>query len=118
MLKKIKETTKGVGYLLRKMASAATPTQEITVDGDHWHIKTITTFKTTELDFKIGEPFEETTGDGRKVKATCTLDGQKLTHEQKGEPSSIITREFDGTKMNMVLTTKNVECTRKYEKLE
>ena len=49
------------------MASAATPTQEITVDGDHWNIKTITTFKTTELDFKIGESFVETTGDGRKV---------------------------------------------------
>ena len=53
---------------MRKMANAATPTQEIKIDGDKWSIKTSTTFKTTDISFKIDEEFDETTGDGRKIK--------------------------------------------------
>lgn len=57
----------------RKLAAAATPITEITQDGDTWNIKTTTTFKTTEIQFKLGEEFDETTGDGRecKVKKQC-----------------------------------------------
>jgi len=46
------------------MANNATPTTEITKNGDEWNIKTITTFKTTEIKFKLGEPFDEETADG------------------------------------------------------
>ena len=53
---------------MRKLGGSVKPTQEISVDGDKWHIKTITTFKTTELKFTLNEPFEETTADGRTVK--------------------------------------------------
>lgn len=45
----------GVGFMLRKMAATATPTCEITQAGDEWNIKTMTTFKTTEIKFKVGE---------------------------------------------------------------
>ena len=54
--------------MMRKLGGSVKPTQEISVDGDKWHIKTITTFKTTELKFTLNEPFEETTADGRTVK--------------------------------------------------
>ena len=43
------------------------PTVEITEDGGEFELKTITTFKTTTIKFKLGEPFEEETADGRKV---------------------------------------------------
>lgn len=56
---------------MRKMGNAATPTVEITKDGDTYTMKTITTFKTTEIKFKLGEEFEETTADGRVVKVRC-----------------------------------------------
>ena len=60
----------GVGLVMRKMANMAKPTIEISVDGDNWTIKTITTIKTTEITFKLNEEFNETTADGRKVKVT------------------------------------------------
>lgn len=50
------------------MANTATPVQEITVNGDEWNIKTSTTFKSTDIKFKLGEEFIEETADGRKVK--------------------------------------------------
>lgn len=59
--------------VLRKMASTATPTTEISQDGDSWNIKTMTTFKTTEIKFKLGEEFDEVTADGRKCKVNAQL---------------------------------------------
>jgi hypothetical protein len=56
---------------MRKMAATATPTTEISQggpNGDEWTIKTSTTFKTTEIKFKLGEEFDEETADGRKCK--------------------------------------------------
>ena len=58
----------GVGLVMRKLGGSVKPTQEITVDGDNWHIKTITTFKTSELKFTLNQPFDENTADGRTVK--------------------------------------------------
>lgn len=50
------------------MGNAAVPTVEITMSDDGvYQLKTITTFKTTCISFKLGEPFEEETADGRKV---------------------------------------------------
>ena len=56
--------------VLRKLASVAKPSTEITVDGDDWNLKTLSTVKNTEISFKLGEPFDETTGDGRNVKVS------------------------------------------------
>lgn len=53
---------------MRKMGNAATPTVEITEEDGTYTLKTTTTFKTTEVKFKLGEEFEETTADGRVVK--------------------------------------------------
>lgn len=73
----------GVGAVMRKLAATATPTTEITQSGDEWRIKTMTTFKTTDIKFKLGQEFDEETGDGRKCKSTITLEGNKLVHKQK-----------------------------------
>ena len=56
--------------VLRKLASVAKPSMEITVDGDTCHLKTLSTVKNTEISFKMGEQFDETTGDGRNVKVS------------------------------------------------
>ena len=53
---------------MRKMGNQAKPSQEIIVDGDNVTIKTSSTFKNTEVSFKLGEAFDETTADGRKMK--------------------------------------------------
>ena len=54
--------------MMRKMGNAATPTVIIEKADDTYSLKTITTFKTTEIKFKLDEEFEETTADGRVVK--------------------------------------------------
>src|SRR5699024_10012870 len=53
------------------LAKTSKPTIEITLDGDEYTIKTITTLKTTEIKFKLGEEFEENRMDGVKVKVSC-----------------------------------------------
>lgn len=58
----------GVGIMLRKLGSTAKPTVEFSVNGDEWTFKTISTLKTTEVKFKLGEEVTETTLDGRECK--------------------------------------------------
>ena len=38
-----------------------------------------------ELKFKLGEPFDETTPDGREVTAVCTLEDGKIVSVQKAK---------------------------------
>lgn len=60
----------GVNPMLRKMAVAAAskPHVEIHQNGERFHIITSTPLRTTEIDFTIGEEFDEETVDGRKCK--------------------------------------------------
>lgn len=56
--------------MLRKVAGAAAakPHVEIRQDGEQFYIKTSTSVRTTEINFRIGEEFDEETVDGRKCK--------------------------------------------------
>merc|ERR1719228_1535493 len=101
------------------MGNKATPVVDIAQEGDTYSLKTTTTFKTTEIKFKIGEEFEETTADGRVVKATITEDGSKWTHSQKGdaekkEKDSVITREFTDKEMIMECKVDDIISKRVY----
>lgn len=58
----------GVGMVMRKLGATVKPKQIITVTGTTWNIKTQSTVKNTEIEFNLGEEFDETTADGRKVK--------------------------------------------------
>uniref|UniRef100_A0A3Q4H2E0 Fatty acid binding protein 3, muscle and heart n=1 Tax=Neolamprologus brichardi TaxID=32507 RepID=A0A3Q4H2E0_NEOBR len=58
----------GVGFATRKVANLTKPTTIISVDGDTVTLKTQSTMKNTELSFKLGVEFDETTADDRKVK--------------------------------------------------
>lgn len=59
--------------MTRKAGGLAKPTTEIKQDGDVWTIDTKSTFKNTHIEFKLGEEFQETTADGRKVMVRLTL---------------------------------------------
>jgi len=74
-----------VNFLLRKAATVSTPVCEIYEEDGGWMIKTSTTLKTMELKFKLGEPFDETTPDGREVTAVCTLEDGKIISVQKAK---------------------------------
>ena len=61
--------------MLRKIAVAAAskPAVEIKQEGDTFYIKTSTTVRTTEINFKIGDEIEEQTVDGRPCKVRAGM---------------------------------------------
>uniref|UniRef100_A0A1A9X470 Lipocalin/cytosolic fatty-acid binding domain-containing protein n=1 Tax=Glossina brevipalpis TaxID=37001 RepID=A0A1A9X470_9MUSC len=87
-------TATGVGIVLRKMGNTVSPTVELKLDGEKYTLTTSSTFKTSAITFQLGVEFDEETLDGRKVKSICTMDGDTLIQEQKGDKPSTIIREF------------------------
>ena len=53
---------------VQNLAGSAKPRIIISADGDKISIKTQSAFKNSEISFKLGEEFDETTIDNRKVK--------------------------------------------------
>jgi hypothetical protein len=108
-----------VGFMMRKLGAMAKPNVSISLDGDVWTLKTVTTFKTSETIFKLGEEFEETTADGRKVMTTVVLqDDGKLVQEQKGNVPSTITREMlDENTLVCTCVAKDVTSKRVYKRV-
>lgn len=106
----------GVGTIMAKVGSTAKPTLHISIDGDTWTLKSETTFKTSKVEFKLGQEFDETTVDDRQMKTTFTLDGNKLTQDQKGAIPSTIIREVNGDKMVVTCKAGDVVATRHYVK--
>ncbi|XP_034016475.1 fatty acid-binding protein, heart [Thalassophryne amazonica] len=109
----------GVGLPLRKMGLFAKPSTIISLDGDVVKVRTESTFKNTEITFKLGEEFDEKTADDRHVKSTVEIDDGKLVHVQKwdGKETSLV-REVNGNKLTLTLTIGEVKCTREYEKAQ
>jgi len=109
--------TLGVGFVMRKMATASKPTVEINNEGDDYSIKTTTTFKTSEIKFKIDEEFEETRLDGVIVKTKISKDGNKLIQQQFGDKPCEIMREVDGDCLKTICTCGDVVSTRTYKRV-
>ncbi|KAM8833534.1 fatty acid binding protein 7, brain, a [Synchiropus picturatus] len=107
----------GVGFATRQVGNVTKPTVVISQDGDKVVVKTLSTFKNTEISAKLGEEFDETTPDDRRVKSTFSMDGDKFVHEQKwdGKQSTFV-REIKDGKMVMTLTFEGVVAVRTYEK--
>lgn len=65
----IPHCVEGVGFATRQMGNMAKPNLVISVDdAGVVSMKSESTFKTTEIKFKLDEEFDETTADGRKTK--------------------------------------------------
>merc|ERR1712176_753892 len=113
-----------VNFLLRKAATVSTPTLEVTEAGGEWTITTATTLKTMTLKFKLGEEFDETTPDGREVKALVTFDNGKIvtvqTAKEEGQKSTKSTREMNGADeliYTMTVDGSDVVCVQKFKRL-
>ncbi|KAM9824158.1 fatty acid-binding protein, heart [Neosynchiropus ocellatus] len=109
----------GVGFATRKLGNMTKPTTIISVDGDKVTVKTQSTIKNTELSFTLGEEFDETTADDRKVKSIVKIEDGKMVHIQRwdGKETSLV-REVNGNALTLTLTLGAVVCTRRYEKAE
>ncbi|XP_011204530.1 probable fatty acid-binding protein [Bactrocera neohumeralis] len=105
----------GVGMVMRKMGNSVSPTVELKKDGETYTFTTTSTFKTSSINFKLGQEFDEETLDGRKVKSVITLEGNKLVQEQKGDKPSTIIREFTDSELVTTLTINGVKSVRLYK---
>jgi hypothetical protein len=111
----------GVGVLLRKMGNTLKPDFIVSKDDDGvWKMLTSSTFKSTEVSFKEGVEFDETTADDRAVKATITFDGEKMIHAQtdpaNAANNTVIERFVDGGKLSTVVKCGDLVATRIYFK--
>ncbi len=93
----------GVGFISRKAGNSMKPTVTVTkLDDEKYRMKSASTFKTTEFTFTLGEEFEETTPDGRKVKSTITMDGNVMKQVQVADKTTYIDRSIEGDMMKTV----------------
>lgn len=60
----------GVGFATRQVGNVTKPTVIISQEGDKVVVRTQSTFKNTEISFKLGEEFDETTADDRNCKVS------------------------------------------------
>ncbi|MBZ3873945.1 Myelin P2 protein [Sciurus carolinensis] len=88
----------GVGLATRKLGNLAKPSVIISKKGDYITIRTESAFKNTEITFKLGQEFEETTADNRKTKSIVTLERGSLNQVQKwdGKETTIKRKLVDG----------------------
>ena len=69
------------------MGNFTKPSTIISVEGDKVTLVTSSTVKTTQISFKLGEEFDETTADSRNVK----VRGQKPNQDISEGKTSIFT---------------------------
>uniref|UniRef100_A0A803KBZ0 Fatty acid-binding protein 3 n=1 Tax=Xenopus tropicalis TaxID=8364 RepID=A0A803KBZ0_XENTR len=116
-VKVIENGAKGVGFATRQIGNVTKPTTIISLDGDKVKVQTQSTFKNTEVSFKLNEEFDECTADDRKCKSFVTIEDGKMKHVQKWDgKETILIREVDGDKLVLTLTLGDVVSTRHYEK--
>ncbi|KAI9536588.1 hypothetical protein NQZ68_032383 [Dissostichus eleginoides] len=108
----------GVGFATRQMGNMAKPNLVISVDDAGMvSMKSETTFKTTEIKFKLNEEFDETTADGRKTKTLITCENGKLVQQQTWEDKkTTLEREIQDGKLTAKCVMDDVVAVRTYEK--
>lgn len=120
----------GVDWFKRSIACTLYPLQKISQDPatEEISMDTITTFKSTYTKFKLNEPWEEYTGDGRTTTTVTSVDGRKLVKVQTPDPSTgyhstTEVRDFseDGELMTMTMWVNDkpeIKSVRVYRRKE
>uniref|UniRef100_A0A8C5Y298 Fatty acid binding protein 9 n=2 Tax=Microcebus murinus TaxID=30608 RepID=A0A8C5Y298_MICMU len=108
----------GVDAAVRNAAGSVKPTVSISAKGEKVTIRMESSFKNTEISFKLGEEFDETTADNRKVKSIVTIDNGSMIQVQKwlGKETTIKRKIADG-KMVVECIMNNIVSTKIYEKV-
>ncbi|XP_078000879.1 fatty acid-binding protein, brain-like [Glandiceps talaboti] len=111
----------GVNFMLRGMMSSVSPTLQIHQSGDEFVVRTVTTMKTREQQFTVGQVFEETHWGGDTKRSLATFDDGKLVIKSADDPENnpIIQREVvgdDGTDLIMTLQKGDVVANRYFKK--
>ncbi|XP_007572745.1 fatty acid binding protein 4b [Poecilia latipinna] len=108
----------GMSFATRQMGNLAKPNLIISVADDGViSIKAESTLKTTSIQFKLNEEFDETTADGRNAKSIFTLENGKLMQKQSWEgKTTTLEREVQDGKLTAKCIMDDVVAVRTYEK--
>ena len=116
-----------INFLFIKAAtssSAPVPVIEISEENGQWTIKTSSALKSFSRTFKLGEPFNETTADGREVTSAILLEDGKLvsvqTAKKPGVKSTRSVREIEGDEMTYTIKVEgtNTVCVQKFVRVQ
>ncbi len=112
----------GLGIVLRKVATATSPTVTISEEGPNkWKIVSAVVKIAEEEKFEFGKTFDEETIDGRKVTTTWTLEGDKWVQVQKnkkaGGPDCKVTRVFSNQGIEVTYETTGVTAKCYFQRL-
>ncbi|XP_006900405.1 PREDICTED: retinol-binding protein 2 [Elephantulus edwardii] len=108
-----------IDFATRKIAQHLTQTKIIEQDGDIFKTKTNSTFRNYEVNFTVGEEFDEHTKglDNRQVKTLVTWDGNVLVCVQKGEKKNRGWKQWiEGDKLHLELTCEDQVCHQVFKK--
>ncbi|XP_028280742.1 fatty acid-binding protein, adipocyte-like [Parambassis ranga] len=108
----------GVGFATRQMGNMAKPNLVISVGDDGViSMKSESTFKTTEIKFKLNEEFDEMTADGRNTKTVVSFDNGKLVQKQSwDDKTTSLEREIQDGKLIAKCYMDDIVAVRTYEK--
>ncbi|XP_028819195.1 fatty acid binding protein 4a [Denticeps clupeoides] len=108
----------GVGFATRQVGNRTKPSLIVSIDDQGLvSMKSQSTFKTTEIKFKLNEQFEETTADDRKTSTVVSLDNGKLVQKQKWDgKETTIEREMADGKLVAKCKMGDVVAVRTYVK--
>nr|8WKH_A Chain A, Fatty acid-binding protein [Blomia tropicalis] len=108
----------GVGFMVKTAAKTLKPTLEVDVQGDTYVFRSLSTFKNTEIKFKLGEEFEEDRADGKRVKTVVNKEGDnKFIQTQYGDKEVKIVRDFQGDDVVVTASVGNVTSVRTYKRI-
>lgn len=108
-----------VNVAIRKIATLLKPDKDISHDGDHIVIKTLSTFKNYNMDFHVGKEFEEDLSgvDDRKCMTTISWEGDNLVCVQKGEKEGRgWTHWVEGDELHLELRACGAVCKQVFKK--
>ncbi|GFR85757.1 fatty acid-binding protein [Elysia marginata] len=110
-----------LNFILRKVAKTLTIYETLSQEGDQFTYKFESTFKNHKMVFKLGESFVDKGPDGREMKTTFTVEGDKLVCTQENiKPNDVpckIERVIlpDGKmQVKLISVPTNTVCTRLY----
>ncbi|XP_032437721.1 fatty acid-binding protein, heart-like [Xiphophorus hellerii] len=108
----------GVGFATRQVGNRTKPNFVMSLDDQGMIcMKSQSAFKTTEVKFKLNEPFDETTADDRKTRTVVSLDNGKLIQKQSWDGKETnIEREISDGKLVAKCTMGDVVAVRTYVK--
>ncbi|KAM6959477.1 fatty acid binding protein 4a [Aplochiton taeniatus] len=108
----------GVGFATRQVGNRTKPNLIVSVEDEGVIcMKSQSTFKTTEIKFKLNEPFDETTADDRKTTTVVSIANGILMQKQSWDGKETnIARELNDGKMIAKCTMGDVVAVRTYVK--